>query len=107
MIRRPPRSTLFPYTTLFRSNNRSLGSTRAVSISHGYCHLLSAAIPILHTSGGGIDSWLDPESGASGITCKRSGCLVSRRRTWIRLVSHGNGQGQWKRVRETVRTYRE
>ena len=24
MIRRPPRSTLFPYTTLFRSNNYSL-----------------------------------------------------------------------------------
>src|SRR2546430_4736515 len=28
MIRRPPRSTLFPYTTLFRStNNNSLGTT--------------------------------------------------------------------------------
>src|SRR2546430_10123507 len=26
MIRRPPRSTLFPYTTLFRSANRSNGS---------------------------------------------------------------------------------
>src|SRR3712207_7063736 len=25
MIRRPPRSTLFPYTTLFRSQNRLLG----------------------------------------------------------------------------------
>src|SRR2546430_10214176 len=25
MIRRPPRSTLFPYTTLFRSNNRPRG----------------------------------------------------------------------------------
>src|SRR5258707_5864125 len=25
MIRRPPRSTLFPYTTLFRSGNLSLG----------------------------------------------------------------------------------
>src|SRR3989442_5934701 len=25
MIRRPPRSTLFPYTTLFRSNARHLG----------------------------------------------------------------------------------
>src|SRR3989449_5836344 len=25
MIRRPPRSTLFPYTTLFRSNIRSIG----------------------------------------------------------------------------------
>src|SRR2546429_6990058 len=24
MIRRPPRSTLFPYTTLFRSHNRAL-----------------------------------------------------------------------------------
>src|SRR3712207_9006999 len=24
MIRRPPRSTLFPYTTLFRSHNKSL-----------------------------------------------------------------------------------
>src|SRR3712207_7728263 len=26
MIRRPPRSTLFPYTTLFRSENRFLGA---------------------------------------------------------------------------------
>src|SRR5690242_20810919 len=26
MIRRPPRSTLFPYTTLFRSGNLSLGN---------------------------------------------------------------------------------
>src|SRR3712207_8771635 len=26
MIRRPPRSTLFPYTTLFRSAGRALGS---------------------------------------------------------------------------------
>src|SRR5947207_12626154 len=25
MIRRPPRSTLFPYTTLFRSHHRTLG----------------------------------------------------------------------------------
>src|SRR3712207_7713233 len=25
MIRRPPRSTLFPYTTLFRSRNRKFG----------------------------------------------------------------------------------
>src|SRR3712207_8614555 len=27
MIRRPPRSTLFPYTTLFRSLNRSVGNS--------------------------------------------------------------------------------
>src|SRR3712207_7448354 len=28
MIRRPPRSTLFPYTTLFRSNGRSSRKAR-------------------------------------------------------------------------------
>src|SRR5438445_1376405 len=28
MIRRPPRSTLFPYTTLFRSKNRSASDSR-------------------------------------------------------------------------------
>src|SRR3989441_12232642 len=31
MIRRPPRSTLFPYTTLFRSRPLSGGSRRPVS----------------------------------------------------------------------------
>src|SRR2546430_7058500 len=33
MIRRPPRSTLFPYTTLFRSS-RTLGETRVHAGSH-------------------------------------------------------------------------
>src|SRR5256885_5970722 len=28
MIRRPPRSTLFPYTTLFRSQSRARGGSR-------------------------------------------------------------------------------
>src|SRR2546422_620627 len=32
MIRRPPRSTLFPYTTLFRSDRKSTG----LNSSHGY-----------------------------------------------------------------------
>src|SRR2546430_13540076 len=30
MIRRPPRSTLFPYTTLFRSENGRFGSTPTI-----------------------------------------------------------------------------
>src|SRR5260221_4453394 len=29
MIRRPPRSTLFPYTTLFRSNSIEIGKSEA------------------------------------------------------------------------------
>src|SRR3712207_7262471 len=28
MIRRPPRSTLFPYTTLFRSEDKAIGRSR-------------------------------------------------------------------------------
>src|SRR2546428_8862719 len=41
MIRRPPRSTLFPYTTLFRSSRR-----RHRDLSAG---------------SGGVDRWLRPE----------------------------------------------
>src|SRR5439155_23057962 len=39
LIRRPPRSTLFPYTTLFRSSAASVSksSTRSVSCSIGVC----------------------------------------------------------------------
>src|SRR3712207_6873963 len=42
MIRRPPRSTLFPYTTLFRSNpaeaikNNIFGTYNVVKCSHIY-----------------------------------------------------------------------
>src|SRR3712207_8534884 len=32
MIRRPPRSTLFPYTTLFRSGIAARGSARQVAV---------------------------------------------------------------------------
>src|SRR2546422_10861526 len=34
MIRRPPRSTLFPYTTLFRSPNRVLNSPKSTGMDY-------------------------------------------------------------------------
>src|SRR6202521_5186521 len=34
MIRRPPRSTLFPYTTLFRSTSGTTGSPKGATLSH-------------------------------------------------------------------------
>src|SRR5438132_10875432 len=45
MIRRPPRSTLFPYTTLFRSyTSGSTGRPKGVQIAHGsICHWVRAA----------------------------------------------------------------
>src|SRR2546426_2582312 len=36
MIRRPPRSTLFPYTTLFRSGVRGRPATDKLKVSIGY-----------------------------------------------------------------------
>src|SRR3712207_8589632 len=35
MIRRPPRSTLFPYTTLFRSTTNTAGATGPASLADG------------------------------------------------------------------------
>src|SRR2546422_5777553 len=34
MIRRPPRSTLFPYTTLFRSRRGGSGEKAPISVAH-------------------------------------------------------------------------
>src|SRR2546430_16171398 len=45
MIRRPPRSTLFPYTTLFRS--RKEGSPRAVENVGARCGVSLVAISLL------------------------------------------------------------
>src|SRR2546426_4721838 len=48
MIRRPPRSTLFPYTTLFRS----LGTV--------VLHALALGKPVVATAGGGLSEIVPP-----------------------------------------------
>src|SRR3712207_7659699 len=52
MIRRPPRSTLFPYTTLFRSRSDALAAAthRARHVA-GMGELTRAGVPVLHTGG--------------------------------------------------------
>src|SRR5258707_2906674 len=49
MIRRPPRSTLFPYTTLFRSQ-----VSRAYNVEHGGGILSRAAVSHSADAGAGI-----------------------------------------------------
>src|SRR2546422_3751262 len=44
MIRRPPRSTLFPYTTLFRSPGEQEGSWRVCERSTGAAELLDPRV---------------------------------------------------------------
>src|SRR2546427_6611852 len=42
MIRRPPRSTLFPYTTLFRSQAREgVQSATLISVPEGQCKVIA------------------------------------------------------------------
>src|SRR5689334_23527629 len=49
MIRLPPRSTLFPYTTLFRSNGRF-----NTSITHAYSIVIGSKHITLNATGGGF-----------------------------------------------------
>src|SRR2546421_2864661 len=61
MIRRPPRSTLFPYTTLFRSpkslsfdftsvNDEPFGSDKAISVLENTSYTLTVSRSEEHTS---------------------------------------------------------
>src|SRR2546422_4617947 len=60
MIRRPPRSTLFPYTTLFRSDLQSLFQDRGshADVSHGHARLRRVEFA---QSGGGLRSFAIPQ----------------------------------------------
>src|SRR5437660_9666960 len=49
MIQRPPISTLFPYTTLFRSNGRF-----NTSITHAYSIVIGSKHITLNATGGGF-----------------------------------------------------
>src|SRR5258707_14900292 len=64
MIRRPPRSTLFPYTTLFRSlapaDVARLGLVRSFQISAVFPHMTvleNVRIALQRRRGGSFDFW--------------------------------------------------
>src|SRR5260370_15047288 len=73
MIRRPPRSTLFPYTTLFRSvrNIRALNGRFNTSITHAYSIVIGSKHITLNATGGGIQGDVlateDRKSGSAGM----------------------------------------
>src|SRR2546430_8307525 len=48
MIRRPPRSTLFPYTTLFRSLRARLPNIKIFAVEPGSSPVLSGGEPGFH-----------------------------------------------------------
>src|SRR3712207_7301612 len=59
MIRRPPRSTLFPYTTLFRSAVERLADRRPVT-AVGADDLVHRAVDLVHQVRGGAGGLVQP-----------------------------------------------
>src|SRR2546430_6130225 len=59
MIRRPPRSTLFPYTTLFRSNEVIHGSVLHVKLQLTGAHLVPVASATITPDAGHIHVSID------------------------------------------------
>src|SRR3712207_8569328 len=59
MIRRPPRSTLFPYTTLFRSLARPVALVHAADLRHRLMGLVDEADEVL---GEVVDEAVRPRS---------------------------------------------
>src|SRR3712207_7368005 len=54
MIRRPPRSTLFPYTTLFRSLTTPTGAAMLANLAHGSVNYYPSIAPEKIGYGAGI-----------------------------------------------------
>src|SRR2546430_7058764 len=77
MIRRPPRSTLFPYTTLFRS---PAGSIRNEERGQ-WC--LSTAVPVLHflLSSSVLLNVLPPSPGAGLAAALEAAAVLDRKST--------------------------
>src|SRR3712207_8818427 len=76
MIRRPPRSTLFPYTTLFRSRRRA----HAAGLEHRH-HDLDPGLPALADAAG-----LRLHQGRAGRSEEHTSELQSRQYLVCRLL---------------------
>src|SRR3712207_8795436 len=89
MIRRPPRSTLFPYTTLFRSDQEQTDSLRDLDGERGHRRVVEH--DALHgTSDAWASSCLRPirrppeRRGIDGSACRRDSRARTRRAIWRR-----------------------
>src|SRR3712207_9540007 len=97
MIRRPPRSTLFPYTTLFRSYPRpapvgylDCGKGQPKTIDPARGPLVKQAFELYGSGKWGLDALVE-EMYASGLRNKRGGKVTRKDRKSTRLnSSHAN-----------------
>src|SRR2546422_8026658 len=93
MIRRPPRSTLFPYTTLFRSNF-DLARERERGLDAADDHLHAGTFRAALESGGVLTLVLSAEAAPS----------LDGAEAWRRRERHEKQVvGAWKRARPEAR----
>src|SRR5260221_10394104 len=92
MIRRPPRSTLFPYTTLFRSVKNKMSKTIKPPSAYAYA---SAAVVFVHFILNRSEEHTSELQSHSDLVCrlllekKRLGARVERLRdSWVRFFDH-------------------
>src|SRR3712207_8849467 len=92
MIRRPPRSTLFPYTTLFRSENRYLNFKHPESLTSDQTqpgtggHLWKAGTSMQTPEEGNARSRTEGNSVATGRSEEHTSELQSRQYLVCRLL---------------------
>src|SRR2546426_9057847 len=90
MIRRPPRSTLFPYTTLFRSPTRQRGA-----LSRFVCCWWRWQVPSLRGSQAGRQTWPRSEEHTSELQspCNLVCRLLLEKKKNMLATKHQNDQG--------------
>src|SRR3989449_6684922 len=92
MIRRPPRSTLFPYTTLFRSHllmEDPAAGGHPLHVTGSQGALVTEAVTVVHRSREDIGDGFDPAMGVPGEPGEVIlGVLVDRKSTRLNS-SHG------------------
>src|SRR5687768_17885504 len=101
MIRRPPRSTLFPYTTLFRSTQSiagdafsvSVGSTAACApmnpiVVEGFCSLIASATLQSFRSDGVEDRKSTRLNSSHGYISYAVFCLKKKKKTENKCQTH-------------------
>src|SRR2546427_8265411 len=95
MIRRPPRSTLFPYTTLFRSNSRQPASQFGHQVELAATHsvvIAQTAVGYLHVSAKRYDvAVLEARSEEHTSELQSQSNLVCRLLLEKKKYRHGDG----------------
>src|SRR2546429_4586314 len=88
MIRRPPRSTLFPYTTLFRSDPSRRGTDHGASLCPNHWHSETVSLRSADRKLSGADSLrgVQRRSPAAGTHHQRSEEHTSELQSRLHLV---------------------